>query len=77
MNKLDDGSQNETGSVDIPQEQVPDEARDDQVEDAPKHDTVLDNLEDNDQDPMGHSILDNMEISMVHVLPAEFQPTTH
>ncbi|KAM1195773.1 hypothetical protein ACFX2J_022215 [Malus domestica] len=26
---------------------------------------------------MGHSVLENMEISMVHVLPAEFQLTTH
>ncbi|KAM1818440.1 hypothetical protein ACFX11_000233 [Malus domestica] len=75
--KLEDGSQNEAGSVDIPLEQVPTEAKDDQVDDALKHDTVLVNPEDNDQDPMGLSILDNMEISMVHVLPAEFQPTTH
>ncbi|KAM2858936.1 hypothetical protein COP2_024418 [Malus domestica] len=26
---------------------------------------------------MGHFVLENMEISMVHVLPAEFQLTTH
>ncbi|KAM2111845.1 hypothetical protein ACFX1R_014419 [Malus domestica] len=26
---------------------------------------------------MGHSVLKNMEISMVHILPAEFQLTTH
>ncbi|KAM1529041.1 hypothetical protein ACFX1Z_018299 [Malus domestica] len=39
--------------------------------------TVLDNLEDNDHDPMGALVFENMEISMVHVLPAEFQPTTH
>ncbi|KAM0958526.1 hypothetical protein ACFX2I_023764 [Malus domestica] len=26
---------------------------------------------------MGHSVLENMEISMVHVLPAKFQLTTH
>ncbi|KAM2667006.1 hypothetical protein EV2_018756 [Malus domestica] len=36
--------------------------------------TVLDNLEDNDHDPMGALVFENMEISMVHVLPAEFQP---
>ena len=28
-----------------------------------------------DRDPMGHSVLDNMEISMVHVLSVDFQPT--
>ena len=42
------------------------------------HDAViLDNPEDDDQDPMGPLVLENMEISMVHVLLAEFQPTTH
>ncbi|KAM1067454.1 hypothetical protein ACFX2J_022455 [Malus domestica] len=34
-------------------------------------------MEDNDQDPMGHSVLYNMEISMVHILPVEFQLTAH
>ncbi|KAM1923981.1 hypothetical protein ACFX15_021819 [Malus domestica] len=52
-------------------------AKDDQVEDAPKHDTALDNPKDDDQDSTGHSILENLEITIVHVLPAEFQPTTH
>ena len=33
-------------------------------------------LEDKDHDPMGPSVLDNMEISMFHILSAEFQPTT-
>ncbi|KAM1374151.1 hypothetical protein ACFX2I_024743 [Malus domestica] len=28
-------------------------------------------------DPMGPSVLENMEISIVHVLPVEFQLTTH
>ncbi|KAM1016894.1 hypothetical protein ACFX2B_045762 [Malus domestica] len=64
MTELEGDNQNETGSVDTPQEHVPDEARDDQVEEAPKHDTVLDNP------------ADDMEISVANVLPAEFQPTT-
>ncbi|KAM2490938.1 hypothetical protein PS1_047757 [Malus domestica] len=39
------------------------------------HDAIiLNNPEDDDQDPIGPSILENI---MVHVLPAEFQPTTH
>ena len=29
-----------------------------------------------DHNSMGHSILDNMEISMVHILPADFQSST-
>ncbi|KAB2635502.1 plasma membrane ATPase 1-like [Pyrus ussuriensis x Pyrus communis] len=33
-------------------DQVPDEVKDDQVENTPKHDTTLDNPEDDDQDPM-------------------------
>ena len=33
-------------------------------------------MKEDDQDPMGHSVLEIMEISIVHVLPAEFWPTT-
>ncbi|KAM2867090.1 hypothetical protein COP2_023041 [Malus domestica] len=72
MTELEDDNYNKIGSVDTPQEQVPNEAKDDQVEETPKHDTVLDNPEDDDQDPMGHSVIDNMEISMVHVISVEF-----
>ncbi|KAM2335345.1 hypothetical protein ACFXTH_012763 [Malus domestica] len=32
--------------------------------------------EEDDRNPMGLSVLDNMEISMVHVLPADFQSST-
>ena len=32
--------------------------------------------EEEDRDPMGHSILDNMEINLVHVLSVDFQRTT-
>ncbi|KAB2632331.1 plasma membrane ATPase 1-like [Pyrus ussuriensis x Pyrus communis] len=60
--ELKDSNQNEMGMLD--------------VEDIPKHDTLLDNPEDDDHNPMGPSVLDNIEISMVHVLPIEFQPTT-
>ncbi|KAM1529737.1 hypothetical protein ACFX1Z_018908 [Malus domestica] len=41
------------------------------------NDIVLFTPEDDDQDQMGPSVLENMEISMVHVLPTEFQLTTH
>ncbi|KAM2245633.1 hypothetical protein ACFXTI_006549 [Malus domestica] len=50
----------------------------DPAADAPIHDAiVLTNPDEDDQDPMGPSVLENMEISMVHVLPAKFQLTTH
>ncbi|KAM2767409.1 hypothetical protein COP1_023208 [Malus domestica] len=71
-NTLEDNNQNETGSVYTPQEQVSDKAKDDQVEEAPKHHTALDNSKDDNHDPMGPSVLENIEISMVHVLPVEF-----
>lgn len=32
-------------------------------------------LEGVNRDTMGHSVLDNMEINMVHILPSEFQLT--
>ncbi|KAM2715577.1 hypothetical protein EV2_045172 [Malus domestica] len=44
--------------------------------DAHEQDTYPKNPEVQNHDPMGHSVLDNMEISMVHVLPAEFHPNT-
>ncbi|KAM1829653.1 hypothetical protein ACFX14_022432 [Malus domestica] len=78
MNGLEDDSQKEARSGYISQEQVPIEAYDDQADDALTHNAiVLDNPEYDDQDPIGSSVLENMEISMVHVLPAEFQPTAH
>ncbi|KAB2626090.1 UDP-glycosyltransferase 76F1-like [Pyrus ussuriensis x Pyrus communis] len=56
--KLRDSNQNETGLLD--------------VEDTLKQDTLLDSLEDDNHNPMSPSALDNIEISMVHVLPTEF-----
>ncbi|KAM2867362.1 hypothetical protein COP2_023289 [Malus domestica] len=77
-NGLDNYSPKETRSGSLAQEQVHVETPDHEAEDALTHDTiVLNNLEDDDQDPMGPLVLENMEISMVHVLPAEFQLTTH
>lgn len=35
-------------------------------------DVLPNNPEDEDHDPIGSSVLDNMEINMVHVLLAEF-----
>ncbi|KAM1076988.1 hypothetical protein ACFX19_024863 [Malus domestica] len=77
-NGLNNYSPKETRLGSWTQEQVPVETPDHQAEDALMHDVILlNNSEDDDQDPMGPSVLENMEISMVHVLPAEFQPTTH
>ncbi|KAM1304566.1 hypothetical protein ACFX2F_022213 [Malus domestica] len=77
-NGLDDNNQKEARSGYMAQEQVRVETHDNQAEDVLTTDVpVLDNPEDNDQDPMGPSVLENMETSMVHVLPVEFQPTTH
>ncbi|KAM0956066.1 hypothetical protein ACFX2A_024887 [Malus domestica] len=77
-NRLNNYSPKETRLGSLMQEQVPVETPDHQAEDALMHDViVLNNSEDDNQDPMGFSILENMEISMVHVLPAKFQPTTH
>ncbi|KAM2661192.1 hypothetical protein EV2_023530 [Malus domestica] len=44
----------------------------DAVVDDPKREEV----EEDNRNPMGPSILDNMEISVVHVLPADFQSST-
>ncbi|KAM1188352.1 hypothetical protein ACFX2J_024177 [Malus domestica] len=77
-NGLNNYSPKETRLGSWTQEQVPVETPDHQAEDALMHDVILlNNSEDDDQDPMGPSVLENVEISMVHVLPAEFQPTTH
>ncbi|KAM2121840.1 hypothetical protein COP2_019200 [Malus domestica] len=50
-------------------------AEDDQANTTHTQDTLPESPEEEDRDPMGYSVLDNMEISMVHVLPAEFQLT--
>ncbi|KAM1850919.1 hypothetical protein ACFX13_015040 [Malus domestica] len=39
-------------------------------------DQTRDEVNEEDPNPMGPSVLDNMEISMVHVLPAAFQSST-
>lgn len=39
-------------------------------------DVLLNNPEDGDRNPMGPLVFNNMEISMVYILSAEFQPTT-
>ncbi|KAB2600207.1 hypothetical protein D8674_010478 [Pyrus ussuriensis x Pyrus communis] len=46
------------------------------IEDVPPTDTMVSSAENDDHDPMGPSVLEQMEISMVHILPAEFQPST-
>lgn len=46
------------------------------VETAENQDNVQTGLEEIHRNPMGHSTLDNIEINMVYILFAEFQPTT-
>ncbi|XP_070677991.1 uncharacterized protein [Malus domestica] len=61
----------EKAPVDISQEHTPAPAKKDQ---ANIIHTSPEDLEV-DHDSMGHSVFNNIEISMVHVLPVEFQPT--
>ncbi|KAM1397321.1 hypothetical protein ACFX2I_014917 [Malus domestica] len=76
--KPDDDSQKDTESDYMAQVQEHVETQSNLVENALTHDAIgLTNSEDDDHDPMGPSVLENMEISMVHILPAEFQLTTH
>ncbi|KAM1018999.1 hypothetical protein EV1_040061 [Malus domestica] len=77
-NGLEDNRQKEARSSYTSQEQVPVKTHDDRAKNGLTHNAaVFNNLEDDDQDSIDHFALENMEISMVHVLPAEFQPTTH
>ncbi|KAM0989359.1 hypothetical protein ACFX2A_013433 [Malus domestica] len=72
-NELDNYSPKETRLLSLAQGQVPVKTPNHQAEDVLTHDSiVLNNPEDDDQDPMGPLVLENMEISMVYVLPAEF-----
>ncbi|KAM1265611.1 hypothetical protein ACFX2J_035279 [Malus domestica] len=76
--KPDDDSKKDTESDCMAQAHEYVETHNDQAVNAPTHDAlVLTNPKNDDQDLMGHSVLENMEISMVHVLPVEFQLTTH
>ncbi|KAM2474032.1 hypothetical protein PS1_006798 [Malus domestica] len=76
--KPEDDSQQDTASDYMAQAPKYVETHSEPAVNAPIHnDIVLTTLEDDDQDPMGPSILENMEISMVHVLPIEFLLTTH
>ncbi|KAM1260237.1 hypothetical protein ACFX2J_039434 [Malus domestica] len=59
--------------MDISQEHTPVPAAEDQANIIHTNDTSPECLEV-DRDPMSYSVLDNMEINMVHVLPAKFQP---
>ncbi|KAM1052889.1 hypothetical protein ACFX2J_000464 [Malus domestica] len=61
--------QNEKPLVDIPHEHTPTLAKKDQAH------IVHPRIPRPEVQMMGLSVLDNMDISMVHVLPAEFQPT--
>ncbi|XP_050116057.1 uncharacterized protein LOC126593931 [Malus sylvestris] len=76
--KFEDDNQQDTTSDCVTQALEYVESQSELAANAPSHiNIVLLTSEDDNQDPMGHSVLENMEISMVHVLPAEFQLTTH
>ncbi|KAM1207787.1 hypothetical protein ACFX2G_008392 [Malus domestica] len=74
----DDDSKKDRESDHMAQVQELVETHSNQTKNALTHDAIIfTNSENDDQDPIGHSVIENMEISMVHVLPAEFQLTTH
>lgn len=68
---------NEEVPVSISQKHTLVPAEDSHTEDAHEQDTLLESPTrlEREHDPMSHLVLDNMEISMVHVLPVEFQLT--
>ncbi|KAM2841067.1 hypothetical protein PS2_029377 [Malus domestica] len=51
-------------------------AKDSQTSDVRGKDNSPENPEGEDHDMMGPSVLNNLEIDMVYVLPVKFQPTT-
>ena len=63
------------GLLDIPHERILMAVEVDQMYSAHAQDTSFENPEDEDHNPIGSSVLDNMEISMVYVLPANHIPT--
>ncbi|KAM1405034.1 hypothetical protein ACFX2I_013463 [Malus domestica] len=74
--------QNKQTSEETPWEQTIEERAEESLStaltevDAVVGDQEREKPEEGDRNAMGPSVLDNMEISMVHVLPADFQPST-
>ncbi|KAM1262616.1 hypothetical protein ACFX2G_028337 [Malus domestica] len=74
--------QNKQTSEETPREQTIEEGAEESLSSTPTEvdaavgDQEREEPEAGDRNPMGPSNLDNMEISMVHVLPADFQPST-
>ncbi|KAM0990514.1 hypothetical protein ACFX2C_009021 [Malus domestica] len=75
LSELEVKTQNETSPTDMLHEHVVAAVEDDRASDAHEQDIWPENLEDEDHDPMGPSVIDNMEISMVHIyLQSSSQP---
>ncbi|KAM2566225.1 hypothetical protein TB1_008761 [Malus domestica] len=74
--------QNKQTSEETPREQTIEEGADESLSTTPTEaDAAVDDQEreepeEDDRNSMGPSVLDNMEISIVHVLPADFQSST-
>ncbi|KAM2154947.1 hypothetical protein ACFX1Q_046700 [Malus domestica] len=79
---LEAPTQNKQASEETPREQTIEEGAEESLSitpieaDAAVGDQEREEAEEDDHNPMGPSILDNMKISMVHVLPADFQSST-
>ncbi|KAM0978787.1 hypothetical protein ACFX2C_014719 [Malus domestica] len=75
-------TQNQQAVEETPREQTIEEGAEESLgttlteADAVVGDQEREEAEEDDRNPMGPSVLDNMEISMVHVLPADFQSST-
>ncbi|KAM1842495.1 hypothetical protein ACFX13_017178 [Malus domestica] len=75
-------TQNQQVAEETPREQTIEEGADEPLgttlteADAAVGDQEREEAEEDDRNLMGPSVLDNMEISMVHLLPADFQAST-
>ncbi|KAM1381429.1 hypothetical protein ACFX2I_023030 [Malus domestica] len=75
-------TQNQQAAEETPPEQTIEEGAEESLSttltkvDAAVGDQEIKGAEEDDRNLMGPSVLDNMEISMVHVLPANFQSST-
>ncbi|KAM2350160.1 hypothetical protein ACFX1X_013590 [Malus domestica] len=80
--ELEAPKQNKQTSKETPREQTIEEGVEESLSTTPTEadaavgDQEREEPEEGDRNLIGPSILDNMEISLVHVLPANFQPST-
>ncbi|KAM2989391.1 hypothetical protein FF2_003381 [Malus domestica] len=76
------GTQNQQVAEAAPQDQTIEEGTEESrcptltATESAVADQTRDEASEEDPNPMGPSVLDNMEINMVHVLPADFQSST-